>query len=77
MQNLTEKRSISPSGYPWTHPANAPLMRDYTRGSLPQTDQLMAQFVGIWLPPTLTEADEQDIIAAVRKVAAHVPAMDA
>jgi 8-amino-3,8-dideoxy-alpha-D-manno-octulosonate transaminase len=76
MPNLTEKRSISPSGYPWTHPANAPLVRDYTRGSLPQTDQLMAQFVGIWMPPTLTEADEQDIIAAVRKVAAHVPALD-
>ena len=74
MPNLTEKRSVSPDGFPWTHPANAPYVREYGKGTLPQTGRLMEQFVGIWMPPTMTEEDDQDIIKAVRKVAAHLPA---
>ncbi|MFB0547170.1 MAG: DegT/DnrJ/EryC1/StrS family aminotransferase [Anaerolineae bacterium] len=73
MKNLTEKRSISPDGYPWTHPANEPYVREYGKGSLPRTDELMEQWVAIWMPPTMTEEDDQDIIKAVRKVYAHLP----
>ena len=73
MPNLVEKRSISPDGFPWTHPANVPLAREYGPGTLPQTDKLMQQFLGIWMPPTMTEEDEQDIVKAVRKVTAHLP----
>jgi len=74
MPNLTEKRSISPDGFPWTHPANAPYVRNYGKGTLPQTDRLMEQFVGIWMPPTMTQKDDEDIIKGVRKVAAHLNA---
>jgi dTDP-4-amino-4,6-dideoxygalactose transaminase len=68
MPNLTEKRSISPDGFPWTHPANVPYVRNYAKGALPQTDRLMEQFLGIWMPPTMSERDDEDIIKAVRKV---------
>ena len=73
MRNLTEKRSVSPDGFPWTHPANAPHVGKYHKGVLPRTDELMGQFVGIWMPPTMTEEDDRDIINAVQKVAAHLP----
>jgi len=73
MRNLTEKHSISPDGYPWTHPANEPHVREYGEGTLPRTDKLMEQWVSIWMPPTMTEEDDHDIIQAVRKVYAHLP----
>ena len=53
MRNLTEKRSVSLDEFPWTHPANAPHVGDYDKGALPRTDELMGQFVGIWMPPTI------------------------
>ncbi|MFH0964221.1 MAG: DegT/DnrJ/EryC1/StrS family aminotransferase [Planctomycetota bacterium] len=70
MTNLVKKLSISPDGFPWTHPANAAgRAYSYARGALPQTDALFDASVVTFLSSKLTEADVADTIVAYRKVA--------
>lgn len=64
---LVEKRSHSADGFPWTHPANAPLVRDYRSGALPKTDALLARSVILPVPSTLTTQDESDFASALRE----------
>jgi 8-amino-3,8-dideoxy-alpha-D-manno-octulosonate transaminase len=64
---LVEKRSNSTDGFPWTHPANAALKREYGRGSLPRTDELLARAVVIPVPSSLTPEQESQYIAAFRQ----------
>jgi len=67
---LTEKRSNSPDGFPWAHPANVALARAYHHGALPRTDELLARSVVCPVPSNLTQAQEDDYILAFRKATA-------
>ncbi|WP_234051750.1 MULTISPECIES: DegT/DnrJ/EryC1/StrS aminotransferase family protein [unclassified Xanthobacter] len=68
--SLVHKRSNSRDGFPWTHPANAfGADYDYSAGALPHCDALHARSALIAIASTLTDADVEDIILAVRKVA--------
>jgi len=70
MTNLVGKRSISPDGYPWTHPANRfAKKRSYAKGALPRTDDLVCRSIACPIPSDLTDAGARDIIVAFRKVA--------
>lgn len=69
--SLTEKRSNSRDGYPWSHPANAHASQiDYHRGNLPVCDDLHDRSGLISIASNLTDDDVDDIIRALRKVAA-------
>ncbi len=71
--SLTGKRSNSRDGFPWTHPANGFAGQiDYGRGALPCCDALHDRAALLTIASCLTRADEDDIIAAFRKVAAHL-----
>lgn len=63
---LVERRSNSPDGYPWTHPANAPLVRSYAKGALPRTDELLARGVALPVPSSLTPELEDAFVAVFR-----------
>ena len=68
--SLTEKRSNSHDGFPWTHPANAFASQiDYHRGLLPVCDDLHDRSGLLSIASNLTEADVDDIVSAFRKVA--------
>ena len=64
---LLEKRSNSPDGFPWTHPANVPLARDYAKGTLPRTDALLACSVVMPVPSLLPPDRESDYIEVFRE----------
>jgi 8-amino-3,8-dideoxy-alpha-D-manno-octulosonate transaminase len=66
VQALVEKRSNSPDGYPWTHPANVPLVREYAHGALSKTDGLLAHSVMLCVPSRMTVEQEDDYIAVCR-----------
>lgn len=66
---LVEKRSISPDGYPWTHSSNAPLARDYGRGTLPATDALLDRAVALPVPSVLDKDMEAAYIRLFRQAA--------
>lgn len=51
---LTERLSHTGDGFPWSHPANVDLVRDYKRGALPQSDALFERTVSIPVPSSLT-----------------------
>ena len=63
---LTEKRSNSPEGFPWTHPANVPLARDYRRGALPFTDKLLDCSVICPVPSNLSPQQEDAFASVLR-----------
>jgi 8-amino-3,8-dideoxy-alpha-D-manno-octulosonate transaminase len=64
---LVEHRSNSPDGFPWTHPANVPLLRNYGPGALPRTDELLSRSVGLPIPSCLTPEQETDFITLFRE----------
>ncbi len=66
---LAEKRSNSPDGFPWTHPANADLVRDYGKGALPATDSLLEHSVSLPVPSLMNDALEKSYIGLFRKAA--------
>lgn len=69
MTNLVRKRSISPEGYPWTHPANRYAKKfSYAKGALPRTDDLIGRSIACPVVSDLTDAGARDIIVAWRKV---------
>ena len=68
--SLTEKRSNSRDGFPWTHPLNAFAGEaDYHRGALPVCDALSERGALLSIASKLSERDVDDIISAYRKVA--------
>lgn len=71
--SLVHRRSNSRDGFPWSHPANA-FAQDYTytKGTLPNCDDLHARGALLAIASTLTQQDVDDIIHAMRKVAAGV-----
>lgn len=71
--SLTERRSNSRDGFPWTHPANAFAGGyDYHRGALPRADDLHDRSMLLAIASTLEEQDITDIVTAFRKVARAV-----
>ncbi len=68
--SLTNKRSNSRDGFPWTHPANAFASEiSYDRGNLPVCDDLHDRSALLTIASKLTGDDVDDIILAHRKVA--------
>ncbi|MHC4444033.1 MAG: DegT/DnrJ/EryC1/StrS family aminotransferase [Planctomycetota bacterium] len=63
---LTQKQSNCPDGFPWTHPANASLVRNYEPGALPRTDDLLARSIVLPVPSNLTQDQETQYIAIFR-----------
>lgn len=68
---LAAKASISPSGWPWTDPANKFARKyRYARGTLPVCDDLASRGGLLTVASCLTTKDIDDIVRAFRKVAA-------
>ncbi|WP_269499413.1 DegT/DnrJ/EryC1/StrS family aminotransferase [Castellaniella sp. S9] len=71
--SLVNRRSNSRDGHPWTHPANAFAQDyDYRAGALPRCDALHANGALLTIASCLTDEDVDDIVRAMRKVAAGV-----
>lgn len=71
--SLVNKRANSRDGHPWTHPANAFAEGyDYHAGALPRCDALHANGALLAIASNLSGSDVDDIIAALRKVAASL-----
>jgi len=69
--SLTEKRSNTRDGFPWSHPDNAFASQiDYHRGLLPVCDDLHDRSGLLSIASILTDEDVDDIVQAFRKVAA-------
>jgi dTDP-4-amino-4,6-dideoxygalactose transaminase len=70
-KSLLEKASVDPGGFPWKLVENATLQHDYAKGSCPVADDLFDRSILLPIPSCLTTRDEDDIIAAFRKVLAQ------
>ena len=70
--SLANKTSVSDDGYPWSHPANIDSNYNYSKGALPQMDDLVSRSSIMSIPSVLTEEDINDIVRAYRKVASHI-----
>ncbi len=66
VRGLVEKQSNSSDGFPWTHPANAPHVRDYGRGTCPASDDLFERGAMISIPSRLSDEDVNDMIEILR-----------
>jgi 8-amino-3,8-dideoxy-alpha-D-manno-octulosonate transaminase len=66
---LVERRSNSPDGFPWTHPANEGLARDYGKGALPKSDELFERSVVLPVPSLMDRALEDRYIELFRRAA--------
>jgi len=64
---LVERRSHSADGFPWTHPANAPLVRGLSTGSPAKDDDLLSRSVILPVPSNLTAQEESDYAAVLRR----------
>jgi len=68
--SLTEKRSWTKEGFPWSHPANAFASEySYKKGALPVCDDMESRAGLLTIASILSEKDTDDIIAAFQKVA--------
>lgn len=71
--SLVQRRSNSRDGFPWSHPANAfAAGYDYDIGALPRCDEYHERGALLAIGSTLSEADEDDIVTAFRKVASRL-----
>lgn len=71
--SLTERRSNSRDGFPWTHPANAfAAGYSYRHGALPFCDDMHARAALLTIASNLADEDVDDIVTAFRKVARSV-----
>ncbi len=71
--SLVNKRSISPSGWPWTLEENA-FSRDYSyeRKTLPRCDDLASRSMLLMIPSRMGDEEIRDIGAAFKKVAGRL-----
>lgn len=69
-KSLVNKRSYYPSGWPWTMPENR-FSKEYSyeKGALPMCDDMFDRSILLKVSSALTKSDQDDIIAAYRKVA--------
>jgi 8-amino-3,8-dideoxy-alpha-D-manno-octulosonate transaminase len=71
--SLVNKRSISPSGWPWTLAENGFAKDyDYKRGGLPVCSDLASRSGLLMIGSSMTDEDVKDVVAAYRKVAHHL-----
>jgi len=71
--SLVQKRSISPSGWPWTLAENSFAKDyDYRRGGLPVCSDLASRSGLLMIGSSMTEEDAEDVAAAFKKVADHL-----
>jgi len=71
-RSLVEKTSADGGGFPWQLEENRALQREYGKGSCPVADDLFERSMLLAIPSNLTTEDEDDIIAAFRKVLSQV-----
>lgn len=64
---LVNRCSNSADGFPWTHPANVPLAREYGRGELPRTDALLDRGVVFPVASNLSVEQEDQFVATFRE----------
>jgi 8-amino-3,8-dideoxy-alpha-D-manno-octulosonate transaminase len=73
--SLTNRRSLSADGWPWTLSANEfAASYDYARGALPTADDLAGRSALLAIASCLSKQDVADIVTAFRKVAAGLHA---
>jgi len=66
---LLKKKAVTSGGCPWDCPLNKGSKMDYKPDDTPKSNALLDRVVTIPVPPTLTEEDADDAIAAIRKAA--------
>lgn len=66
--SLVQKTSVDGRGFPWGLAENQGLAGDYAKGACPYADSLFERSILLAIPSCLTKQDEDDIIAAFRKV---------
>ncbi len=69
--SLVNKTSIDGRGFPWDLAENRNSKPNYAKGTCPVADSLFERSILLAIPSCLTEADEDDIIHAFRKVLAR------
>lgn len=69
MTSLLKKVPVTTEGCPWTCPFNQASSMEFKAGMLPRTDSLLDRARLAFLPPTMTDQDEEDLLRAFRKVA--------
>ena len=69
MTTLLKKKAVTTGGCPWDCPLNKESKTDYKPDDTPESNALLDRVVTIPVPPTLSEKDVDDAIAASRKVA--------
>jgi dTDP-4-amino-4,6-dideoxygalactose transaminase len=70
--SLVHKTSVDKSGFPWSLAENQQSQMEYAKGTCPYADSLFERTCLLAVPSSLTERDEQDIIAAFDKVLSAV-----
>jgi 8-amino-3,8-dideoxy-alpha-D-manno-octulosonate transaminase len=66
--SLVQRTSADKGGFPWTLAENQTSKPEYSKGTCPRADSLFERTCLLAIPSSLTEQDEQDIIAAFKKV---------
>lgn len=70
--SLVHKSSNSADGFPWTHPLNTFAKElSYSKGSLPNCDDLAHRSLKLAIASNLTPQDEEDIVNAFLKIHAE------
>jgi len=69
--SLVNKTSIDRKGFPWKLAENRDSEMQYSKGTCPVADDLFERSILLAIPSSLSEADENDIIHAFRKVFAR------
>jgi len=72
--SLTEKRSNSPDGFPWSLDVNRSSIYDYHKGAMPLSDDLFARSIVMPIPSVMTAHDIADTIEGFKRVARVVMA---
>ena len=65
--HLVDKTPLSPAGNPWSLRENAESAYDYGKGACPRSDDLFARSIVVNIPSRLTEAQEEQMIQAMRR----------
>jgi 8-amino-3,8-dideoxy-alpha-D-manno-octulosonate transaminase len=71
--SLVNQTSVDRKGFPWKLAENQNSKQHYTKGTCPVADRLFERSILLAIPSCLSEADEDDIIHAFRKVLARLP----
>jgi dTDP-4-amino-4,6-dideoxygalactose transaminase len=69
--SLVNKTSVDSRGFPWKLEENQDSKPNYAKGACPTADSLFERSILLAIPSCLTEADEDDVIHAFRKVLAN------